>query len=259
MEKYVLIRLKKLLKNKKIYKESISFILVLNLLISLGTKSNGELPLDYRIKDNSKFCSLLENIVTISFNENPDRISVNYMENLELSHAFTNEEKVIRICKKYKITEEEFRILAAVVMAECKRNNYTDAYAVINTIFNRMISYRWLNSVTGNLNIEDEDATIYHQVINPNQFETYSNGNYKEFLDVKEGNAYQAIIDFLFDGEVMHDYLYFVSADNKDSYREQFVEGGNNYSGTLKEEDTIPEEERYFNIKEEQKYTLHVS
>jgi len=181
------------------------------------------------------------------------------MENLELSHSFTNEEKVMRICKKYKITEEEFRILAAVVMAECKRNNYTDAYAVINTIFNRAISYRWLNSVTGNLNIDPEEVNIYHQVINPNQFETYSNKMYLDFLDVKEGDAYQAIIDFLYDGDIMHNYLYFLSASHTDFYREQFVDGGNNYSGTLKPEDTIPEEERYFNIKDEPIYTLHVS
>lgn len=266
MKKDILINLKELLNHfndKKFLKKSISFIITLNILFSLVSSSKAQSPYERIINSISykdvDIQSLINDLVTYAFEANKEIIKIDYVNPFEDSHAFTNEEKVRKICKKYKLTEEEFKVLAAIVMAECKRNDYTDAYAVINTIYNRAISYSWLKSVCGNLDLDPSEVNLYYHAINTNQFEVYSNGNYKDFLEVTEGDAYQAIIDFLYNEEPMHNYLNFLSASYTATYREQFVEGGNNYSNTLKSEDTIPVNERYFNIKEEQKYTLHVS
>ena len=54
--------------------------------------------------------------------------------------AITKEDKIKYILEKYNLTNEQFKILSAIVLSEAQANSYDDAYAVINTIYNRIHS-----------------------------------------------------------------------------------------------------------------------
>ena len=142
------------------------------------------------------------------------------------------------ILDKYNLTSDEFNVLCAVVMGEAKENDYRDAYAVINTIYNRTKSNTWINYVA---NIMDCDGTsLFNQVVCTGQFEAYYNGRYQKFLGVKDTQAYKAIIDFLVSEEIMHEYLSYGESHGK----EQFVSDGNRYYNLLIDEDKIKSQGR---------------
>ena len=146
------------------------------------------------------------------------------------------------ILDKYNLTSDEFNVLCAVVMGEAKENDYRDAYAVINTIYNRTKSNTWINYVA---NIMDCDGTsLFNQVVCTGQFEAYYNGRYQKFLGVKDTQAYKAIIDFLVSEEIMHEYLSFVAAYGESYGKEQFVSDGNRYYNLLIDEDKIKSQGR---------------
>ena len=146
------------------------------------------------------------------------------------------------ILDKYNLTSDEFNVLCAVVMGEAKENDYRDAYAVINTIYNRTKSNTWINYVA---NIMGCDGTsLFNQVVCTGQFEAYYNGRYQKFFGIKDNQAYNAIIDFLVSEEIMHEYLSFVAAYGESCGKEQFVSDGNRYYNLLIDEDKIKSQGR---------------
>lgn len=159
-----------------------------------------------------------------------------YSEEIEL----TNEEKLAIILEMYNITEEQFNEIVATVIGEAAPDSYEDAYAVINVLYNRLRSYKWHNSVD-NLRGPDGGYNIYYQLIQTGQFEIYYNGAYKLYLneDMYYTPGYQAVIDMLYSQVVMHNYLNFTSKNGKREGKVQFVDGGNLYYSSLKEEDII--------------------
>ena len=146
----------------------------------------------------------------------------------------TNEEKVEDILVKYNLTQYQFNVIVAVVMAEAGPDCYDDAYAVINTIYNRTISKNWAYSIKNGTN-------LYNQVIRSGQFSVYGSGIYKKYLNNTTYAAYQAVIDFL-DSEIrIHDYLSF-KANFVKINGEQLFENGNIYHNLMQEEDLISED-----------------
>ena len=146
----------------------------------------------------------------------------------------TNEEKVSDILVKYNLTMDQFNVIVAVVMAEAGPECYDDAYAVINTIYNRTISKNWAYSIKNGNN-------LYKQVIRTGQFSVYGSGIYKKYLNNTTFPAYQAVIDFL-DSEIrIHDYLSF-KANFVKIVGEQLYENGNIYHNLMQEEDLISDE-----------------
>ena len=146
----------------------------------------------------------------------------------------TNEEKVSDILIKYNLTNEQLNVIVAVVMAEAGPECYDDAYAVINTIYNRTISKNWAYSIKNGTN-------LYNQVIRTGQFTVYASGMYKKYLNNTTYPAYQAVIDFLDSEERIHDYLSF-KANFVKINGEQLFENGNIYHNLMPAEDLISEE-----------------
>lgn len=151
----------------------------------------------------------------------------------------TDEDKILEM---YDLTEEEFNIICAIAMTEAKTNSYEDAYAVINTMYNRTISKTWIDWIS-DYHGKDVGRSLYYQAITPGQFVVYENGRYTMNLGVREGDSYQAVIDFLLTKELKHDYLSFKSSNTELHDYEQFVVGGNKYHNILLEEDRFIEDE----------------
>lgn len=150
--------------------------------------------------------------------------------------VISNDTKVNYILKTYNLTKEQFNILCAIVLSEAEGNSYEDAYAVINTIYNRTHAKNWVRSVNtyfGN------GKSLYYQAISPNQFTVYSSGSYKRHLNETNSIGYKAILDFLYSEQIMHNYLSFRSHSIKVSGSESFSKNGNNYFNVLKEESRI--------------------
>ena len=150
----------------------------------------------------------------------------------------TKDEKVETILKRYNLTEQQFRVLCGVVLSEAEHNSYEDAYAVINTIYNRTHSKNWVRSVSANFG-QDKGTSLYYQVIQPNQFTVYASGSYKKYMSDTESVGYEAIVDFLFTEKPMHNYLSFRSHYIKVNNSESYSKNGNNYFGELNDENRI--------------------
>ena len=149
-----------------------------------------------------------------------------------------NQKKEI-ILEKYNLTMEEFDILCAIVLGESAPNSYEDAYAVINTIYNRTHSKRFCNMVD---NVYDgKGNNLYYQAICPGQFVVYENEIYKEKLGIVNEPGYDAILDFLVMEIKLHDFLSFKSNKTEVKNGVRFVSDGNNYNNPLLEEDRINE------------------
>lgn len=126
-----------------------------------------------------------------------------------------NEEKIKWILDQYNLTEEEFKVVVAVTIAEAKGLSYEDAYAVINVIYNRTICSRWINEIKRQTG-EDVGTSLYEQVIAKGQFSVYFYGEktYRYYLDIdiEEYPGYQAVIDFLYgtftQDEVTGEYIW---------------------------------------------------
>ena len=81
---------------------------------------------------------------------------------------------------------------------------------------------------------KDRGNSLYYQAIAPRQFVVYEHGSYKKNLGNTESVGYDAIIDFLYTEEVMHNYLSFRAHSIKIKNSESFSKKGNNYFNELK-------------------------
>lgn len=161
----------------------------------------------------------------------------------ELPVEVTTEEKINVILDKFNLTNEQFDVVCAITMTEAKPDSYDDAYAVINTIYNRTITNSWIEEIN-KLHTEDVGRSLYFQAIHPNQFVVYQEGYYLRNLNVREGNTFQAVIDFLYNLEIKHNYLSFRSADTElDFFYEQFTINGNKYFNLIRDEDRVIQNE----------------
>lgn len=166
-------------------------------------------------------------------------------------------EKVNFILDKYNLTSKQFDVLCAIVMAEAKYNSYEDAYAVINTIYNRTISKEQSSYISRAFKVDG--TNLYYQATAKGQFVVYEHGSYKKYLGVRNMPGYQAVVDFLYSGKIMHNYLFFrdqginLGKRGLSEYKEgsnpnktwrQFVKnGGNKYFGPLQQDDILEKEE----------------
>lgn len=156
---------------------------------------------------------------------------------IEVPKELTNDEKINVILSKYNLTRRQFNVVSAIVLAEAE-NCYDDAYAVINTIYNRTHAKNWVRSVNGHFG-KGKGNSLYYQAISPRQFTVYSSGSYKRHLNKTNRKGYQAIIDFLYSEEIMHDYLSFRSHSIKIKNSESFSSHGNNYFNKLSDKNRV--------------------
>ncbi len=152
--------------------------------------------------------------------------------------VISEESKYETILDKYNLTKDEFNVLSAIVLTEAEANSYEDAYAVVNTIYNRTKSKNWIYSVNKRYG-EGKGTNLYYQAISPNQFVVYQTGTYKKNLGNVTSIGYKAIIDFLYSENIMHNYLSFRAHTIKVSGSESFSDGGNNYFNTLEDANRI--------------------
>jgi len=182
----------------------------------------------------NKEISQTEDVVTSPIEETQEE---NVLEDTS-EKELTNEEKLGVILETYGLTEEEFNIVCAICMTESKPNSYVDTYCVINTMYNRTISKLWhidMEKIYG----EGAGYSLFYQAIAPTQFVVYEDGKYLQYLGVKEGPCYQAVIDFLYTKNIKHDFLSFRSSNTEVEGGVQFVPGGNKYFNPLQLEDRI--------------------
>ena len=150
----------------------------------------------------------------------------------------STETKLRYILKKYNLTSEQFSVLCGIVLAEAEGNSYEDAYAVINTIYNRTHAKNWVRSVNKYFG-KGNGNSLYYQAISPRQFTVYSGGSYKRHMNQTKSVGYKAILDFLYSENIMHNYLSFRSHSIKVFNSESFSKKGNNYFNTLKDTNKI--------------------
>ena len=173
-----------------------------------------------------------------STNKIINEISYKEMNSYTIVKELTKEDKINIILNKYKLTRDEFNVLSAIVLTEAEFNSYDDAYAVINTIYNRTHSKTWVKMINKRMG-NNKGNSLYYQAIAPRQFVVYEHGSYKKNLGNTESAAYDAIIDFLYTEEVMHNYLSFRAHSIKIRNSEAFSEKGNNYFNVLTDKNRI--------------------
>lgn len=144
----------------------------------------------------------------------------------------SKEEKIAYILDKYNLSKEQFKVLCAIVLSEAETNSYEDAYAVINTIYNRTQSKNWVKTISNKFG-KEKGKSLYYQAIAPNQFVVYQHGTYKKNLNNTKSVGYNAIIDFLYEEKIMHNYLSFRSHNIKRKNSIAFSPRGNNYFNEL--------------------------
>jgi len=180
----------------------------------------------------------LEKNEVIVYEDVIDDVEVEKMVFKKEEVKLTKEDKVSNILDEYNLSQEEFDVLCAIVLSEAKGNSYEDAYSVINTIYNRTISKKWVEYISDFYGKEVGD-NLYYQAITPGQFVVYEDGVYKKNMGIKEGPAYDAIIDFLTTKEIKHNYLSFRASYCDIKVCKQFVDNGNKYFNEIEEEDRI--------------------
>jgi len=159
--------------------------------------------------------------------------------NTYTSVTLTKESKIEEILVNYGLTKDQFNVLSAIVLSEAETNSYNDAYAVINTIYNRTLTKNWVRSVDNYFG-KDKGKNLYYQAISPNQFVVYQHGTYRRYLNNLEDNVgFDAIIDFLYSKNIKHNYLSFRSHSTKLDTYEVFSENGNKYFNEIKDENRI--------------------
>lgn len=148
------------------------------------------------------------------------------------SSEITKNDKLEYILNKYNLTNYQFKVLSAIVIAESQSNSYEDAYAVINTIYNRTHAKNWVRSCANYFG-QKNGNNLYYQAIMPNQFVVYEHGTYQRYLNNESLVGYDAIIDFLYNETIMHNYLSFRANSVKVNGSEKFSNNGNNYFNIL--------------------------
>lgn len=152
--------------------------------------------------------------------------------------VLTKEEKIQNILEKYDLSEYQFKVLCGIVLSEAEYNSYDDAYAVINTIYNRTHSKNWVKSVDNKFG-QGKGMNLYYQAISPNQFVVYQSGSYLKHINDTNNSGYDAIIDFLYSENTLHNYLSFRSHSIKVNGSKSYSKNGNNYFNEIKEENRI--------------------
>ena len=184
---------------------------------------------------------------------------------------FTRDQIIEFICEKYNLTEHQFKVIASVVYNETFANNYDDCYRVINTIYNRTKSKKWVNwisSVTGL-----DGASMYAQVIASGQFDGYKPSkagyDYDELLNtvIYDGTkpfetTLDAMFEFLISEKSVHNFLSFKGLYYEIDESEKMKAGygvtnwvkytklGNTYHNPLSQSDLIDEESDLVSIEE---------
>jgi len=163
-------------------------------------------------------------------------------QNSIVEDELSKKDKINNILDNYDLTQEQFDIICAIVMAEAKSESYVDGYAVINCMYNRCVSKLW-NDYISNLYGDNAGSDLYMQATASGQFVVYEEGLYEKFLGVKEGQVIDAVIDFLTTKNIMHYYLSYRSADTSLDEYEQFTPNGNKFFDYMLEEDRMITEE----------------
>lgn len=176
-------------------------------------------------------------IVVPTSKEIVNMVKVTKMDSYTVTRI-TKEDKKDIILDRFSLTDEQFKVIVGVTLAEAEYNSYEDSYAVINTIYNRIHSKSWVKSIENKFG-KDKGKSLYYQVISPNQFTVYQSGSYKKYMDDTESVGYNAIIDFLFTEKIMHNYLSFRSNHIKVAGSESYSLKGNNYFNVLLDENRV--------------------
>ena len=240
-------------KGKALTKKTIMKITSLLLFATLAMSMTGmalnanDVEIEYEDFTTVEFDSEFKQKDSILATNNPDNNFV--LENTTYKEEINTEpvelsldDKINIILEDYNLTLEEFDVLCAIAMTEAKTNSYEDTYAVINTIYNRISSKTWVVYISSLWGI-DVGGSLYYQAITSGQFVVYENGRYVMNLGIREGDSFQAVIDFLLTKEIKHNYLSFKTSDTDLDEYELFVIGGNKYHNPMLEEDRIVEEE----------------
>lgn len=198
-----------------------------------------------------------------------DSVTVELMKNGLIDEAKTNDEKIAWILEHYNLTMDQFKVVVGVTIAEAQGKSYEDAYAVINTIYNRTICSRWVNSVE-KYQGKGLGNNLYNQVIQPGQFTVYYYGlkTYQNYLNVtpEEEPGMQAVIDFLYGNfeydydnnkitwlgpARLHDLVNFVGQGVTPKYEyTTFTNRGNRYGVSMKQSEYLSDE--FTSISEEE-------
>ena len=234
------------IKNYKLKNKIVMIILILVCLFGLMANVNAE----EAVNKNLKIYAINKNMNVLEYNKNNINYCLKSNKVLSEEHEYAiallqvEEEEILEpkilsveeILEKYGLTEYEFKVVVGVVLSEAKTNSYEDAYAVINTIYNRTRCKRWVRSAN---NRGLDGTSLYSQVILPNQFTVYQSGSYLRYFNDDQSVGYNAIIDFLSTEEIMHNYLNFASSRSIIANSEQFTDDGNNYYVLIKDEEII--------------------
>lgn len=241
---------------EKYNKSSIAWFLLISLLVQGGAmmgvnKKPKDKQSDVITSNQSIVMSDVAQFIIkdeISIIMNPVSADIPFKENDELSSADPIEEEVEKtpeeiIVEKFDLTLEQLHVIAASVAAEAGENQYDEAYNVINSIYNRTKSKKWVNEMKRVLGRSDGD-NLYVQLICPGQYSVYESGSYKKFLGQTDLPAYQAVIDFLLREEYVHEYMSFGSKERDMSKynAKSLTNNGNQYFDILADDDRIEED-----------------
>lgn len=138
-----------------------------------------------------------------------------------------------KILQKYNLTLEQFNVVKGIVIAESQWHSYEDAYAVINTLFNRINSTVWVNYIDRVVG-ENNGVSLYGQGICPGQFTVYSSGKYIQYMNESPNTnpGVRAIYDFLSEDrpQLLHNTIAFLGHGYKTPYPSRnYTSRGNNY------------------------------
>ena len=199
-----------------------------------------------------------------SESENNNEITVNNMD------FFSIEEKIKFVCDKYGLTDFQFKVIASVVYNETFPNNYDDCYRVINTIYNRTKSKKWVDWISSSTGLNG--ASMYAQVIAPYQFDgclSTSGYDYDELMNtvIYDGTkpfetTLDAIFDFLISEKSVHNFLSFKGiyweVDESEKIKAgygitdwvNYTDLGNTYHNPLTESDLIDKNYKLVSVEE---------
>lgn len=248
--------------NKDFKKGYLGFVSNLNLdkeLYKIPTIVNDEMNLsneDYSLDDMIRDI-VLNSIVTNENGSFRDNVVTNVLNLREALKDIPNEVKYDYILEHFKMTPYEFDDIQAVTGAEAKpdkpkgeETRYIDAFLSLNSMYNRMRSYKKCGYVRSWLN-KSGSITLHDHIIAPGQYTTYKGSNYYNFLGSTSGEHYQAVLDFLFVADVLTEstiyvnpFLDFVGSGYGGSFI--FIKGGNEFSYKQPISDRIPLEELYY-------------
>lgn len=185
-----------------------------------------------------QFCQYLTLLVD---GNNPFNLGFKNEEEAFLRICFKNElsypEKFLMIMVKGGYTYEELDYVCAGCVAEAAGEGtcYEDAYAVASTLLNRIHNEWYYNNYGDN---------FYKQFTAPDQYSVVLGEMIYDYMGCIDLVGYQAVIDALYSGEPMHDYLEFRGHwVDVEVPHEQFVSNGNKFMIKQKPEKYVDYEE----------------